>query len=75
MVASRPDLVFRPLEAPRVVHDQLSGGPVLLLGYWVNDMGYEIQAAVSTMVMPRPLHDLRPYPAASIFPTRREGPP
>lgn len=57
----QPDHIFRPLNPPRVVHDRLSGGPVLLLGHWLNDMGYEVQAAVATMVHPRPLSDIRSY--------------
>ena len=73
-MSSWPALEFRPLVEPRVVFDKLSGGPVLLLGYWVNDTGYEVQAAVSTMVMPRPLSDLRPFSATSVIPTKQEHP-
>lgn len=69
------NLEFRPLETPRVVFDSLTAGPVLLLGHWVSPLGYEVQAAIASMVMPRPLTDIKLYPAPASSPAAKEEAP
>lgn len=55
---------FRPVQPPQVVHDHVLHGPALLVGWWCDADGRQVEAAVATMVSPRQPGQISLYPAA-----------